>query len=200
VVSASAALFAVLVGGAGSVWRTHRRPETVTRTRLRRGSYVDVALRHVLRCSLGCLLAGAMATGAGVGHPYWAMVSAVVPLAARDYAGQLDRGVHRVVGTAAGLLLAALLLAVDLPGLAVIAVIVVLQAGAELWVGRNYAIALVFVTPLALLMVHLVAPTPASVLLVDRGVETVIGVAVGLLLGYLTRGPGTPTQRGTRPR
>lgn len=46
----------------------------------------------------------------------------------------------------------------DLPGLALIVVIVVLQAGAELWVGRNYAIALIAVTPLALLMVDLVSP------------------------------------------
>ena len=33
------------------------------------------------------------------------------------------------------------------------------------WSGRNYALALVAITPLALLMVHLAAPTPASVLL-----------------------------------
>jgi hypothetical protein len=39
-----------------------------------------------------------------------------------------------------------------------IVVIVVLQAGAELWVGRNYAIALIAITPLALLMVDLVSP------------------------------------------
>lgn len=56
-----------------------------------------------------------------------------------------------------------------------IVVIVVLQAGAELWVGRNYAIALIVVTPLALLMVHTVSPVPTGTLLFDRGVETVIG-------------------------
>jgi hypothetical protein len=71
--------------------------------------------------------------------------------------------------TGAGCLVAAALFALDLDGLALIAVVVALQAGAELWVGRNYAIALVAVTPLALLMVHLVAPVPASGLLVDRG-------------------------------
>jgi uncharacterized membrane protein YccC len=115
------------------------------------------------------------------------MVSAVVPLMGVDITQQVVRGVHRVVGTLVGLVLAGGLLAVDLPVLALIAVVVALQAGAELWVGRNYAIALVFVTPLALLMVHLVAPVPPSVLIVDRGVETVIGVAVGLVLGWLTR-------------
>lgn len=61
-----------------------------------------------------------------------------------------------------------------------------LQALAELLVGRNYALALVAITPLALLMVHLAAPAPTSQLLADRGIETVIGVLVGLAVGYLT--------------
>jgi uncharacterized membrane protein YccC len=65
-----------------------------------------------------------------------------------------------------------------------ILVVVALQAGAELWVGRNYAIALIAVTPLALLMVALVAPVPTSTLLSDRGVETVIGVVVGIAVGW----------------
>jgi uncharacterized membrane protein YccC len=141
----------------------------------------------VLRNGLAVLLAGALATGSGIGHPYWAMVSAVVPLAARDFSAQVVRGLHRVVGTFLGLALAAVLFAVDLSGLALILVVAALQVAAELLVGRNYAVALVAVTPLALLMVHLVAPVPAGDLLLDRGVETVIGVVVGLGVGYLTR-------------
>ena len=70
-----------------------------------------------------------------------------------------------------------------------IVVVVALQATAELLVGRNYAVALVAITPLALLMVHLAAPVPSSVLLRDRGVETVLGVGVGLVMGWLTRSP-----------
>ncbi len=66
-------------------------------------------------------------------------------------------------------------------------VVVVLQAAAELWVGRNYAIALVAVTPLALLMVQLVSPVPVGTLVFDRAVETVIGVIVGVAVGWLTR-------------
>ncbi|WP_240311658.1 FUSC family protein [Nocardioides houyundeii] len=186
-VAGGASAFAVAVGGIGSLWRTTRRPDSAERTAFLRPSYAAVAPRHVLLNGAGCLVAGSLATAAGIGHPYWAMVSAVVPLASRDPRTQAVRGLHRVVGTLAGLLLAAALLGLDLSGLALIAVVVVLQAAAELWVGRNYAIALVAVTPLALLMVHLVAPVPAGTLLLDRGVETVIGVAVGLALGWLAR-------------
>ena len=40
---------------------------------------------------------------------------------------------------------------------------------------------------LARVMVHVVAPTPAGALLWDRGVETLIGVVIGLAVGRLTR-------------
>jgi len=92
----------------------------------------------------------------------------------------------------------AALFALELSGMAVIVVVVALQALAELFVGRNYGLALIAVTPLALLMVHLAAPVPAGTLIVDRGLETVIGVAVGLLVGWLTRSRSvTGTDAGT---
>ncbi len=185
-VAGASAGFAVLVGNVGAFWRGARDPDA-PRTVRYRPSYVASARWHVLPSSLGVFFAGAIATAAGVGHPYWAMVSAVVPLVARDLSHQVVRGLHRVIGTGLGLVLAAALLALDLPALAIVVLVGVLQVLAELLVGRNYALALVAVTPLALLMVHLAAPTPARTLVLDRGVETVIGVAVGLAVGYVTR-------------
>lgn len=190
VVTGATAAFAVLVGSAGSWWRRARGQRATTpaaRSGVRRSSYAAVARRHALRNGLAVLVAGSIATAAGIGHPYWAMVSAVVPLASRDPAHQVTRGLHRVIGTGAGLAVTAVLFAVDPRGLLLILVIVLLQVAAELLVGRNYALALVAVTPLALLMVHVVAPTPAGALLWDRGVETLIGVVIGLAVGRLTR-------------
>ncbi|KQP67125.1 hypothetical protein ASF47_01785 [Nocardioides sp. Leaf285] len=143
--------------------------------------------RHALRAALGVALAGALATATGIGHPYWAMVSAVVPLAARDPRAQAVRGLHRLLGTGVGLLVAAALLGLDLEGLGLVLVVVALQVGAELLVGRNYALALVAITPLALLMVHLASPVPVGTLLLDRAVETLLGVAVGLAVGRALR-------------
>lgn len=186
-VAGGSALFATLIGACGSLWRRWRRPASHVRTSWQRPAWRAATSRHVARAMVGVLVSGAIATGIGIGHPYWAMVSAVVPLAARELRPQLVRGVHRIVGTMAGLLLAGLLLGLGPEGLVLIIVVVALQVAAELLVGRNYAVALVAITPLALLMVHLVAPTPTLVLLFDRGVETVIGVVIGLLVGYLTR-------------
>ncbi|QCX26744.1 FUSC family protein [Nocardioides jishulii] len=195
-VSAATAAFAVLVGGAGGWWRG-RRGAGVATAPPRSSDWASVARRHVVRCALSCLVAGSAATALsgplGIGHPYWAMVAAVVPLVARDWSQQVTRGVQRLLGTFGGLLVAAGLLSLHLPVLALIGVVVALQGAAELLIGRNYALALLVVTPLALLMVHLVAPTSVRELLVDRGVETLLGVAVGVGLGWVTRRPvGAP--------
>lgn len=188
-VAGASALFALGVGAAGGVWRRWRRGPRPSPAPSLRPPAGAAARRPALRNGGAVLVAGALATSLGIGHPYWAMVSAAVPLAARDLGSQVVRGVQRVAGTILGLAVAALLLAAVPSGLALILVVVALQAAAELLVGRNYALALVAITPLALLMVHLAAPSPGSTLLLDRGLETVLGVAVGLAMGWLTRSP-----------
>ena len=184
-VSAAAGCWAIVVGGLGSLGRA------VTGSRLASAAPRTTAppglLPHAARIAGGVLLAGLVATSIGIGHPYWAMVSAVVPLASRELDAGLVRGLQRVIGTFAGLVVAAALLAGHLHGLVLIAVVVALQALAEMVVGRNYALALIAITPLALLMVHLAAPTPESALLRDRGLETLIGVGIGYAAGLALR-------------
>ena len=186
VASAGAMLFALLVGNVGALWRRVRRTAAIEHSRPIGGA-VEGVWRYALQSGVGVLLAGSVATASGIGRPYWAMVGAVVPLAARALPVQLIRGLHRVVGTALGLGVAWVVLAAHPSGLAAVILIALFQAGAELLVGRNYALALVCVTPLALIMVHLVAPVPTGELLADRALETVIGVVIGVVLGYLTR-------------
>jgi len=186
-VAGAAALFALAVGNVGALVRRVRRTAAITPAGPAIGGSTAPWMRQAWLSAIGVLAAGSIATGAGIGRPYWAMVSAVVPLAATDLGHQLIRGVHRVVGTAVGLAVAWALLAVDLPLAGTIVLVAVLQAGAELLVGRNYAVALVVITPLALLMVHLASPTPVAELIGDRGLETLIGVAIGLAVGFLGR-------------
>lgn len=193
-VAASSAAFAVLVGSVPVLWRNRRRPHLAVRTSFRPLDTSRPEPRHVVRGFVSVVLAGSLATASGIGHPYWAMIAAIVPLVPRDFPTQLVRGVHRLVGTLAGLAVAAGLFALDLGPIALIAVITLLQVGAELLVGRNYALALLAITPLALLMVHMVARVPTGTLLLDRGVETVIGVLIGIGVGYLTRRPPVDDQ------
>ena len=134
--------------------------------------------------SVGVAIVGAGFAGLLImdSHWYWAAVGAVAAVSGPQLNARVIRGIQRLVGTLLGVLVAAAILAIDLPPLAVIVLVVVLQAAAELFVGRNYGIAMIFITPLALLMVHLAAPTPVDMLLQDRAIETVIGVAVGTIV------------------
>lgn len=137
-----------------------------------------------MAASVGVAILGAGFAGLLImdSHWYWAAVGAVAAVSGPQLNARVIRGIQRLVGTLLGVLVAAGILAIDLPPLAVIALVVVLQGAAELFVGRNYGIAMVFITPLALLMVHLAAPTPVDMLLQDRAIETVIGVAVGTIV------------------
>ena len=158
------------------------------------GAGPEWPLRHYLvRYAVGILIAGSVATAIGIGHPYWAIVSVVVPMAAPTTPARTLRGAQRVVGTLAGVLVAGGVLALGMPPLALIVVIAALTACAELAIGRNYVLALLFITPLALCMVQLGHPLPVGQLVADRAIETVLGIAVALVITLLTherRQPG----------
>jgi hypothetical protein len=143
-------------------------------------------LAHAARFGVAAALAGGLSTALGIGHPYWAMIAAVVPLVAVRLSHSALRATHRIVGTFLGLILAAILLSAQPSGLAAIALVVALQIAAELFVTRNYGFALLFVTPLALVMIDLAHPTDTAPLIVDRLVETVLGTVVALLVAAAT--------------
>ena len=128
--------------------------------------------------------AGLLGLSAGTEHAYWAMASAVTPLAAVGLAGMGIRGIHRVVGTCAGVLVAVPLLAVPQPAALLLAAVVAFALPTEAYMRRNYALALVFFTPLILSMTALADPAgDGHQLAVDRGVQTVLGALVGLGVG-----------------
>ncbi|MGC3995367.1 MAG: FUSC family protein [Propionicimonas sp.] len=145
---------------------------------------------QAVRCSMAVMVAGLISTLAGIERPYWAMIAAVVPLTVPGLGHQLTRALHRVLGTLVGVLLAGVLLALQLPGPAVVVAVVLLQGAAELLVVRHYGLALVFITPLALLLGSLGHTGPVLPVLEARLVETLIGTAVGALAAFLTRERG----------
>ncbi len=148
---------------------------------------------HLIRCGVVVIVAGSIATASAIGHPYWAMVAAVTPLTVFTFRGQIIRGIHRVAGTAVGLALAAGLLLLPIPTLILLIMFALFQALIELLVVRHYGLALIFITPLALLSVQLANPEPIAQLITDRFAETIIGVAVGLAAAIVTRNRETAT-------
>jgi hypothetical protein len=186
-VAAAAAAVAVLIGGAGQIRLSARRSlaaEAGGEARGRREDPFGIRgfMPDPLRYGAAVLASGAAATAAGIGHPYWSMVAAVAAATGPNTTARLARAVHRIAGTLAGVLVAAALLAPHLPTLAVIAIVALLQGGAELFAGRNYGLALLFITPLALMMGELVRPAAEGALLYERATQTVLGAAIGIVV------------------
>ncbi|WP_295838500.1 FUSC family protein [uncultured Microbacterium sp.] len=186
-------LTVVVVGGASVLWSLL---VTVAFVLARRGSWRlpartrppigEVAWEMTATVGVAALFAGTVGALLIGTHWYWAMVGAVAAVGGAHVTARLIRGVQRLVGTLLGVLIAAGLLALDIPPWVVLLAAVALQAGAELFVGRNYGIAMLFITPLALLMVSLASPVAPEMLLRDRVIETVIGVAVGTIVAIVS--------------
>ncbi|WP_405738684.1 FUSC family protein [Streptomyces sp. NBC_01525] len=145
----------------------------------------SVLLVPALRIALGTGLAGGAALALGLGHGYWAAVTAAAVLHSINVRTATQRAVQRTLGTAAGLVLALAILALEPGPGALVAVIVALEFLLEYVVPRNYGLGVVFLTPLALLMTDLTAPQSAGTLVADRALASVLGIAVGLLCGLL---------------
>ncbi|PPF84219.1 hypothetical protein C5E07_08830 [Pseudoclavibacter sp. RFBJ3] len=135
--------------------------------------------------AVGTLVAGAIPLLIGIGHPYWAMVSAIAGLSAATGFHRVLRATHRLVGTVLGLGAAAVLMAFEPSGLVVVLLVIALQGGVELFIVRNYTLGLLFLTPLVLVMGRLAGDVSAGQLLLERGVETLIGVAVAVAIAVV---------------
>ncbi|GLW98624.1 FUSC family protein [Microtetraspora sp. NBRC 16547] len=133
------------------------------------------------RVALGCTLAGWGSMAAGVGHPYWAVVTAASVFQANTSLSW-QRALQRVLGNLAGLVLFTAILPVSRIGpLALIASMLVCQFLTEAAMTRNYWVGNVFLTPMALLMTEFAVRQPASVLVADRWLDTCVGAGLGIL-------------------
>ncbi|MEV5783613.1 FUSC family protein [Streptomyces sp. NPDC052287] len=133
-----------------------------------------------LRMALGTGVAGGLAAVLNLEHGYWAAISAAAVLHSVNLRTTAQRAVQRTLGTALGLLLALGVLAAHPEPVELALVIVVLEFLLEYVAARNYALAVVFLTPIALLLSDLAAPSPAGELVLDRALGSAVGIAVGL--------------------
>ncbi|MGK3208101.1 FUSC family protein [Amycolatopsis sp. MEPSY49] len=155
--------------------------------RLRRSASLrSHATVTALRVGGTCVLAGTLGASLGLARPHWAILSALVVLQqGTDRLHANVRGLQRFAGTAVGLALFAALSLLAPTGIALVAAVAVLQFCIELFVPRNYAVAVVFITPVALLAGGAAASGAIGPVVRDRLVETLIGVALAVLAQYL---------------
>ncbi|ASN54114.1 FUSC family protein [Sinomonas sp. R1AF57] len=189
--AAGSAALSLAIGVASRVHPSRRTPFTWDAVRAAWRIRLGAEERKVLWLeSLGYLIAagiaGTLATivgqTLGFGHNYWAMVAAVVPLVGHSTRHRVDRGVQRILGTVVGLAVLAGIVAIRPPAWLMVVFIAACQFGAEMLIARQYFLAQVFVTPLALMSTLLVAHVNPLDLLHDRFIDTVIGAIVGVFV------------------
>ncbi|MFJ4712467.1 FUSC family protein [Streptomyces sp. NPDC088785] len=162
--------------------RRARGRERLTALLLRPGSAL---LPVAARCAVGCAAAGYASLALGVGHPYWAVVSAGAIYQA-NVTLTWHRVLQRLLGNVLGVLVFVALVPLARTGVVVLAALcVVLSFLSEMLMSRNYWLGSVSVTPMALLITQFAQVRPVTELVTDRVLDTLAGVVVGLAAAVL---------------
>lgn len=159
----------------------------------------SVSLQLAARVGVAVAISGVIAVlisqALTMTHAYWAMAAAVLMLhQGFDWQRTVARGAERTLGTWLGLGVAGAILALHPQGLWLALVIGALQFAIEMYVVRNYTLAVVFITPAALTIASGGQPIDnLGELLLTRGSDTLIGCAVALAVYWATQRLRHPT-------
>ena len=147
----------------------------------------SIASFTAIRIALGAGSAGALTEGLGLGHPYWAILTAAIVL--HLWVGRIAttlRALHRAVGTVLGLGVVYGVGLLHPAPWALIGVVVACIIGMTMLLPFSYAIAMICVTPMSLLSIEAATGAPVLDLVQDRFVETLIGAGAAILVTWLT--------------
>ena len=132
-------------------------------------------------------IAGMVSWPLGVNRAYWVIMVAGAILHARHVRRlTVVRTVQRVLGTVVGAAAFAVFVALQPIGLWLVATVTLLQFGIEVVVGRNYGLALIFITPLALMISSVVGPDTPLSLAGERIGDTLLGALIALVVLWIS--------------
>jgi hypothetical protein len=181
-VGAASVTFAVLINAIGFLRRASPRLPSVRAAsespRLTQRNVAQTALLYAAAPSL----AFCAAVYLDLGHPFWASVASVVPLATDSLGVRFGRATARLLGTLLGVGVAWVFFLVGAPIWVNVGLIAILQFHTEVFVGRNYGIAVIGLTPVPLLLIQILAPTAHASILNDRILETLLGLSVSSVI------------------
>ncbi|MDQ7878153.1 FUSC family protein [Microbacterium sp. QXD-8] len=138
-----------------------------------------VAIATVVGIALGLVL--------DPDRAYWIVGAAIAVIGvAADRRAAFSRGLHRMIGTILGAGVYLLLAPLPVPALWLALLLGVLQFTIELFIVRNYALALVFITPLVLLLTGAATGSVDTVAVAtERVIDTLAGAVLGAVTGVL---------------
>ena len=143
------------------------------------------AVRSALRAGFAATAAGGVAIALRIDHPYWGAAAAIAVLANDGTRATISRAWSRFGGTLAGVVVAAAIIATHPGPVEIVVLVTVLQFVIQLVVAHSYGLAVVAITPLALLLADAASGQTTTVDLVPRLVETAIGCVLALLARLL---------------
>lgn len=117
----------------------------------------------------------------GMQHSYWAVMVAGAVLQASHFSRlSAKRAMHRVLGTMLGLAIFGFIKLADPRGFWLVVILVLLQFSIEVVVARHYALALMFMTPTALLISSAGGTNDTFALVVERLMDTLVGSGIAM--------------------
>lgn len=139
--------------------------------------------RIATRLTVALAISAVIGAVLGLGHGYWIAGSAIAILSVgHSRTLSATRGVHRVLGTLVGAAIFLLVASLEPHGYVLAIVLAALQFTIELVVIRHYALALVFITPLVLIISTSSSTQLVLAIVGERVLDTVVGAAVAMLL------------------
>lgn len=119
-------------------------------------------------------------------NTYWISIATVAIIQGRNFEHVRQRNMHRILGTFIGIGFAWLILWFNPEKIVMIVIITILQFIVELLIVRNYGLAVVFITPLTLLLAETGSEIHHNVenLMHARVIDTIIGSLIGLTAGF----------------
>lgn len=164
----------------------NQQPPASLATIYGRLSFDSARLRIMQRVILAVVLASVISQLLALPRGYWVILTCVAILQSHpDVSYTMARAVQRSLGTLLGIGVFWLLTGLQPQGLWLVLTVCVLQFGIELFITRNYALGLLFITPLALLITTTSSSVPATQVMGLRLLDTVIGsvIALAVLFG-----------------
>lgn len=119
-------------------------------------------------------------------NPYWIPVSCMAVMQGASMRHIWRRSIHRIIGTLFGLAFCWIILSINSSPLSVCISIICLQFIIEMLIVRNYTLAVVFITPMTILLAETANPYIQSTnhLITARLIDILIGSCIGMFGGW----------------
>ncbi|TDO99450.1 FUSC family protein [Marinomonas balearica] len=137
---------------------------------------------------VSCFVGGSygLALALALNNPYWVPISCAAILQGATFRQIWHRNVHRILGTLVGMLLVSAIFFFQPNAWVLAFLIFVLQFIIELLIVKNYGYAVIFITPLTVIMAEVTNAQISPVLLLESRIfDIVLGSAIGFVGGAI---------------